>query len=96
MFPGLSTEKPYDLDIRSFKVKGKTKEERATALAKEIEEAVKDTQRVIIRALPDKIIMSRTQYNLLSGQSELTTQEYDGQEFYLYRTKRNIMEVIIE
>lgn len=89
MFDHLSTEKPYSLNITDFKEKGK---ELATA----VENAVKDTQSVIVRSYPNKLIMTLNQYNDLTGKPGLLREEYEGQEFFLYRTPYNIMEVEIE
>ena len=83
----LHTEKPSTLDITSFKEKG---EELKTA----INNAVKDTQRVIIRALPDKILMTSTQYEDLSP--SFIASGYGDRPFQLYRTPLNIMEIEVK
>ncbi len=88
MFDNLALEKPSVLDITSYG------EKTAKELSKAIENAVKDTQAVIVRALPYKIVMKQDQYKLLAG--KLLKQEYEGQEFYLYRTKQNVMEIEIK
>jgi hypothetical protein len=88
-YSSLSTEKPYSLDIREFKEKGK---ELVTA----IEQAVKDTQSAVVRAYPDNLIMTQAQYNNLTGRNVLWSTPVEGQEFYLYRTKYNIMEVEVK
>lgn len=79
------------LDITSWK-------ERGQELSKAIELAVKDTQRVIVRPYPDRIIMSRKQYDILSKKGELQNMDpsLKTQEFWLYRTRYNIMEVEIK
>lgn len=89
IFSSLHTEKPYALDITPFKEKGE-------ALKKTIDLAVKDTQSVIVRSYPNKLIMTLNQYNDLTGKPGLLREEYEGQEFFLYRTPYNIMEVEIE
>lgn len=83
-----STEKAYSLDITGLK-------QRGVELSKAVQEAVRSTQMVIVRAYPNKIVMTRKQYNDLTKRPELLSNNYAGQEFYLYRTKYNIMEVEI-
>lgn len=93
MFDHLSTEKPPTIDIRDWKEKG---EELKTAITN----AVKETQSVIIRALPDKLIMTEDQYNDLSGAPEmLPMHDANGkstQQFFLYRTEHNVMEIEVK
>lgn len=93
MFDSLNTEKAYSLDIRDFKETGEK-------LKEAINNAVKDTQRVIVRAMPDKLIMTPKQYDDLSTRPEFIKQQDSildvGQEFWLYRTPYNIMEVVVE
>lgn len=76
------------LDIRDWKEKG-------NELKKAITQAVKDTQRVLITTLPDRIIMSKKQYKDLTGSPELM-QTANGQEHSLYRTLYNVMEVQVK
>lgn len=93
MFDHLSTEKPYPLDITDFK-------ETGVELNKAITQAVKDTQRVLVHALPDRLQMTQTQYNILSGNPEMQpmVNEFgeNTQEFYLYQTPMNVMEVEVK
>jgi hypothetical protein len=72
------------LDIRQFKQTGKQ-------LMTEIEEAVADSQRVIIQQLYDELLMTQAQFNNL--QATGGTFESYVPDFYLYRTKHNVMEV---
>jgi hypothetical protein len=88
-FAHLSTEKAWTLDITDWPQTGQN-------LTKEIHQAVKDSQRVIIRAYPDKIKMTIKQYRDLAGQKDLLHQEWDGQEYFLYRTPHNIMEIEVK
>lgn len=99
MPPSLSTEKPYPLDIRSFK-------ETGDDLRQAIVDAVKATQATIIRALPDRLRMTIKQYNDLAGTPEMQ-QVYDQtgeklQGFFLYKTvdkkgkTLNVMEVEVD
>lgn len=87
-------DREYSLDITDWKQKG-------LELKKEILNAVKDTQRAVIRAYPNKLKMTLKQYKDLMNRPEMISQEHDGQEFYLYRTiskgkTLNVMEVEIE
>jgi predicted RNA-binding protein len=78
---------PNVLDITNAKVKGEE-------LKKEIEYAVKQTQSVVIRELPNQILMTQEQYDDLKP--GFSMQEFAGQEYYLYRTKLNIMEIEVK
>jgi 2-oxo-4-hydroxy-4-carboxy--5-ureidoimidazoline (OHCU) decarboxylase len=89
-FSALHTEKAYALDIRDYKQK------TGDTLAKAIEQAVKDTQSVVVRAYPDRLVLTQKQYNLLARKPEMHTIEAEGQDYYLYRTKYNIMELEIK
>jgi len=83
-YTSLYTEKAYPLDITDWHEKGQE-------LSKAIELAVKDTQRVVVRALPDRLIMTPAQYSDLSKNPDML-QAYnesgttDGmQSYFLYR-----------
>lgn len=78
----------YDLDIRDFKQK------EALELKKEIIQAVKDTQSVIIRALPNRIVMSKDQYDLL--QHDPMLQKMYESDHLVYLTPLNAMEVVVQ
>src|SRR3990167_2286868 len=80
--------KPPALDISDWK-------QRGAELKQAIIDAVEDTQRVVVRSYPDRIIMTTKQYNMLRPEMSEPI-EYAGQEFYLYRTKYNVMEVEIK
>jgi len=94
-FSSLYTEKSYALDITGHKAKGRTIEEKADDLDKYINQEVKATQSVVVRAYPDKLKMTVKQYRTLAKQESMLHQEWEGQEYYLYRTKYNIMEIEI-
>lgn len=86
----LSTEKPYSLDITDFK-------ETGIKLKQAINKAVKDTQSAIVRAYPNKIIMTQAQYDNLRTRPEVYSMgQFDGQDYYLYRTPSNIMEIEVK
>lgn len=76
------------LDIRGFK------ESTLETLNAAIQLAVKDTQRVLIRELPNQIKMTPAQYDLLQSDSDLKG-DYDTKD-KLYRTPMNVMEVVID
>lgn len=90
MFPNLSTERAYPLDATGFT------EKSAAELTKAISDAVKGTQSTIIRALPDRLILTAKQYSLLTGTPEMMMFEDYDQEYFLYRTKYNVMEVEVK
>lgn len=79
----LSTEKSYPLDITSWGEKGEK-------LRKAIEDAFKDTQRVIVRSYPDTLVMTKKQYDELKPKF-VTWEDMGlpdmGQEFFLWKTK---------
>lgn len=75
------------LDITDFKEKG-------TALKKAIVEAVKGTQSVVIRELPNQIVMTQKQYDELKP--GFNVQEFSGQEYYMYQTPYNVMEIEVK
>lgn len=79
--------KPTELDIRSLKQKG---QELATA----IEDEVKATQSAIIRSLPDRLRVTTAQAKQLLKLAGHIETEYSKAK--LYRTKYNVMEVIID
>lgn len=75
------------LDITGFK-------ETGVELMKAIENAVGDTQRVLITELPNQLAMTRGQFNELmelSGMPEML----DSKD-RMYITKHNVMEVTIK
>lgn len=88
-YSSLHPEQPYSLDITDYKESGQK-------LKKRIENEVRDTQTVVVHALPNKIIMTQRQYNDLSGQPEMMDMVGEGQSYWLYRTKLNVMEVEIK
>lgn len=80
------------LDIRDFKEKGDD-------LRKVILDAVEDTQRVLVRPYPDRLVLTKDQYNELA-RTDGMSKMYDpiqsiGQEFFMYQTKHNVMEIEI-
>lgn len=75
------------LDISDWKQKGEE-------LVKEINEAVKDTQKVIIRPLPHTIVMTGTQYDMLQNDPEM--RGWHGAQQRVYITKLNAMDVVIK
>lgn len=75
------------LDITSWKQKG-------SELATAIEQAVKDTQSTLVQPYPDELKLTQAQYNLLKP-GLLNQGHYNNQEFYLYQTKYNVMELKI-
>lgn len=72
-----------ELDITGFR-------ERGSELKIAITNAVKDTQRVIIRTLPDDLIMTKKQFKMLRSTPEMM--ETNAKE-YLYITSYNVMEI---
>lgn len=79
----------YDnLDIRHLKQRDKH------ALMKQIAEMVKDTQRYLIRELPNTITMTTKQYDLLQNDPNMLG-AYDSNE-HLFVTPHNAMEVVIK
>ena len=76
-----------NLDITSWKKKSMQE------LGQEIVDTVKDTQRVIIQPYPDKIIMTLQQYNTLNGRPPMTPLSFTNR---LFRTKYNIMDILVE
>lgn len=80
----------YDnLDIRSLKIRDRQE------LMMEITNMVKDTQRYIVRELPNTITMTRKQFNILDGDAAMLGTTNDNSE-HLFRTPHNVMEVIIK
>lgn len=76
-----------ELDIRDFK-------ERGYELKIAIANAVQDTQRVIIRTLPDVIIMTKKQFKMLRNDEEM--QHTTDYKEHLYLTPHNAMEVVVK
>lgn len=60
----------------------------------EIDKAVASTQSVIIQPLPNKIIMTKAQYDMLQHDPEMIG-AYKSNE-HLYKTTHNLMDVIIK
>lgn len=85
--------KPEPIDIRDWKHKG-------LELHKEIENAVWETQRLVMRPLPDRLIMTLAQFKDLNKATNNVgnmqdTNLQDTQDRFYY-TKHNIMEVQVE
>lgn len=95
-YSALHTEKAYSLDVRDYKAAGHTNREKAADLHKHIENEVKATQSVVVRAYPDKLIISPSQYDILAMQPNMFAYGKAGQEFWLYRTRYNIMELEVK
>lgn len=75
------------LDIRDFK-------ETGAELVTAISNAVAGTQRVIIQRLPDKIVMTRVQYEQLEHDPDM--QAFDGRTERIFLTPHNAMDVIVK
>jgi len=79
------------LDIRGIRLKGEK-------LAKEIEELVKDTQRVIIQPLPSEILMTQEQFKDLATLARKDTT--DDIELLpkdqVYGTRYNAMDIKVQ
>jgi len=71
-----------------------SKHREITPLKQEIYNAVKDTQRVIIRELPNQLLMTREQFDLLQEEPEFQRM-YESKDF-LYYTPMNVMEVRVK
>lgn len=71
------------LDIRDFKQHG-------LELSEAILQAVKDTQSVIIRELPNVLKMTTQQFEMLKSSPEMMS---TNAKEYLWRTPMNIMEI---
>lgn len=76
------------IDIRDLKQK--TKKELHDAIV----EAVKDTQRVLVRDLPNELVMNQAQFDLLKNDPEM--QPSYVQSMFVYLTPLNAMDVIIK
>lgn len=70
------------------------KEKTLETLSKAIENAVWDTQRIVIRELPNKLIMTPAQYDIL--QEDPMMQKFYKSNEHVYVTKHNAMDVIIK
>ena len=79
---------PNVLDITEFTEKG-------IDLQVAIQNAVQETQRVIIRELPNVIRMTQAQYDNLIPYDDMS-EMFGSQGFYMYRTPLNVMEVEIK
>ena len=77
----------YALDITD------RKEGKRETLGEAVVNMVKETQRVVIRDYPDRLIMTRAQYNLLAG---LPEGDQRKQTLRFFRNKYNVMEVVID
>ena len=75
------------LDIRDWKQKG-------AELVKEINEAVADTQKIIIRPLPHTLVMTGAQYDMLQDDPEM--RGWHGSQQRVYVTPLNAMDVVIK
>lgn len=75
----------YTLNISEFKYRDKQD------LMEQITGAVKYTQSAIIRPYPNTLTMNRSQFRLLSKDPDMLVSEKDR----LFRTKYNLMEVIV-
>lgn len=75
------------LDIRDWPQQG-------DALKLEIANAVASTQSVIIRELPNKLIMSQAQYQQLEHDPDLKS--FPGSVDRIYVTPHNAMDVIVK
>jgi hypothetical protein len=89
-YSSLFPEKAYDLDIRDEKAK--TKEQ----LFNYIEDAVKGTQSFFVHAYPNRLVMTSKQYDLLDGSPQFMNIGEVGQTYWLYRTKYNVMEILVK
>lgn len=76
------------LDITDFK------QDNYEYLRTAIVQAVKDTQSVIIRELPNEILMTKKQFKILQLDPDLQ-QLYKSKDF-LYHTPYNVMELRIK
>lgn len=85
-YSSLSPDKPYSLDATNFKEKG-------IKLRDAINRAVKGTQSIVHRAYPDKLIITSDQYKILTRRPEMVGQQYEGQQYFMYRSPYNLMEV---
>lgn len=83
-------ERAYDLDIRDEKAK--TKEQ----LRDYIEDAVRGTQSGLVHAYPSRLVLTGKQYDLLDGSPQFMNIGEVGQTFWLYRTKYNVMDVVVK
>lgn len=75
------------IDIRDWKHTG-------DELKREIVEAVKSTQLLIVRPLPDKLVMTGEQYDMLQSDPEMHGMWESQQRVYV--TSENAMDVIIQ
>jgi hypothetical protein len=75
----------YTLNITSFSYSNKLD------LITQITRAVKDTQRVLVRDLPNTITMNKQQFKMLKHDSDMLNSQSDN----LFRTQYNVMEVIV-
>lgn len=75
----------YTLNITSFSYSNKLD------LITQITRAVKDTQRVLVRDLPNTITMNKQQFKMLKHDSDMLNSQSDN----LFRTQYNVMEVVV-
>ena len=75
------------LDITSYKVKGKE-------LLELIDQAVRDTQKVILRPLPDRIIMTKDQFDDLAKIIKLPDMHNSKERMLI--TRYNVMEIDVK
>jgi len=75
----------YTLNVTSFSYSNKLD------LITQITRAVKDTQRVLVRDLPNTITMNKQQFKMLKHDSDMLNSQSDN----LFRTQYNVMEVVV-
>ena len=81
------SNKANTLDITNLK-------ETGADLIAAILQGVKDTQRTIIQDLPNELLITKAQFNMLQTQPEMYDMFASGE--YFYRTPRNVMEVVVK
>lgn len=81
----------YDeIDITSWDIKRTTK---PLDFGNQITQAVKDTQLFIVRPYPNKLKMTKKQYNFLNGRQTHQPLVFDNR---IFRTKYNVMDIEID
>jgi hypothetical protein len=76
-----------ELDMTDCRLKG-------DELKLEIVNRVKSTQAYIIRPYPDRLIITKDQYQMLQSDPEMQ-HTWDSKD-HLYRTPHNVMELVIK
>ena len=79
-----------EIDITDWDIKRTTK---PIDFGNQITNAVKDTQRLLIRPYPNKLKMTKRQYNFLNNRTPDTPLVFDNR---LFKTNYNIMDIEIE